>query len=204
LLSSSGKALLRPSESLTLTASGIAPNSQMFLMLVPTARYGLSSMMFESSSVMLLDSAIASSSGTVILNADLSVPQGEYQLQLVGQSASGGVFTLAFATEIRAVSLQETELEVDLELAVWTKKISDSQVKMYAKNVVGAGKIQFVANDSELAWVKATENLSPKLRSANGFHYLVRTVNLQPGKNSLEFYQDGDRIRRNAYSAPSQ
>ena len=200
LLSSSGKALLRASESLTLTAAGIAPSSQMFLMLVPTARYGLSSMMFESSSVMLLDSAMATSSGTVVLNADLSVPQGEYQLQLVGQSASGGVFTLAIATEIRAVSLQETEPEVDLDLAVWTKKISDSQVKMYAKNVVGAGKIQFVVNGSELAWVKATETLNPKLRSANGFHYLVRTVNLRSGKNSLEFYQDGDRIRRNAYS----
>ena len=199
-LAASGKALLRPSQTMTLSATGIAPNTELHLMLVPTARYGISSFMYESASVMLLDSATASRSGTAVLTADLSVPQGDYQLQLVGVMASGEIFTLAIAAEIRAASLQESEPEIDLSLAVWTKKISATQVKMYAKNVTGKGKIQFLVNDAEVAWVRASDNMNPKLRNANGSYDLVRTIALKQGKTALEFYQDGERIRRNAYS----
>ena len=75
------------------------------------------------------------------------------------------------------------------------------RAKIYAKNVVDAGKVQFFFNGKEIAWVNATSESDPKLRTANGAHYLVRTVDLVLGqKNVLEIYLDGERIRRTAYS----
>jgi hypothetical protein len=71
---------------------------------------------------------------------------------------------------------------------------------MYAKNIVGAGKVQFFHNNKEIAWVRAADALNPKLRAANGAFYLVRTVELVDGKNVLEVYIDGERVRRTAYS----
>tara|TARA_B110000503_G_C7168919_1_gene423317 strand:- start:130 stop:1977 length:1848 start_codon:yes stop_codon:yes gene_type:complete len=85
--------------------------------------------------------------------------------------------------------------------AYWPKKLNDSSVKMYAKNIVGAGKVQFFLNGREIAWVRAADANDPKLRTANGFQYLVRTVTLKAGmKNVLEIYVDGERVRRAAYS----
>ena len=85
--------------------------------------------------------------------------------------------------------------------AYWPKKLTDSSVKLYAKNIVGAGKVQFFLNGKEVAWVRAADANDPKLRTANGFQYLVRTVTLKAGmKNALEIYVDGIRVRRAAYS----
>ena len=85
--------------------------------------------------------------------------------------------------------------------AYWPKKLNDSSVKLYAKNIVGAGKVQFFLNGREIAWVRAADANDPKLRTANGFQYLVRTVTLKAGmKNVLEIYVDGERVRRAAYS----
>jgi hypothetical protein len=74
-------------------------------------------------------------------------------------------------------------------------------VKIYAKNIVEAGKIQFMFNGKEIAWVNAATETDSKLRTANGAHYLVRTVELIKGqKNILEVYLNGEIIRRAAYS----
>ena len=87
------------------------------------------------------------------------------------------------------------------EVATWTKNQNDGTVKMYAKNIVGAGKVQFMFNGEEIAWVRAVDGTDPKLRSANGFYYLVRTVELVEGqKNVFEIYVDGERTTRTAYS----
>ena len=83
----------------------------------------------------------------------------------------------------------------------WTKNLNNGSVKMYAKDIVGAGKIQFMVNGKEIAWVRAIDETDAKLREASGFYYLVRTVKLVPGqKNALEIYVDGERIWRSAYS----
>ena len=56
-------------------------------------------------------------------------------------------------------------------------------------------------NGKEIAWVRAIDATDPKLRTANGFSYLVRTVELEPGmKNAVEIYVDGIRERRAAYT----
>jgi len=86
-------------------------------------------------------------------------------------------------------------------VASWTKNLNDGTVKMYAKNIVGAGKVQFMLNGKEIAWVNATSAADSKLRTANGASYLVRTVDLVEGqKNVLEIYVDGVRSARSAYS----
>ena len=82
-----------------------------------------------------------------------------------------------------------------------TKKLTDSKAKIYAKDLVGAGKVQIFFNGKEIAWVRATSETDSKLRTANGAHYLVRTVELIKGrKNVLEVYVDGIRVKRVAYS----
>ena len=97
------------------------------------------------------------------------------------------------------VSVQNA-LELVAEASVWTKRLSDSQAKLYAKNIVGEGKVRFVLNGREIAWINAVDNSDPKLRSASGAYYLVRTANLKTGKNVLEIYVDGTREARVVYT----
>jgi hypothetical protein len=73
-------------------------------------------------------------------------------------------------------------------------------VKVYAKNPIGKGKIQFMFNGEEIAWVRAENEEEPKLRQAQGFYYLVRTVELTPEKQAIEIYLDGERVWRAAYT----
>lgn len=82
----------------------------------------------------------------------------------------------------------------------WTQLQTDgTTVKLYAKGVVGAGKFQFFADGKEIAWVNAVDQADPKLREANGAHYLVRTYDLKPGKNRFEIRIDGERVWRTTY-----
>ena len=112
-------------------------------------------------------------------------------------------------TIVRASGIPEVTPVISDELKAWTKLLRDGiatgtamgTAKIYAKNIVGAGKIQFMLNGEEIAWVRAVSAADPKLRTANGAHYLVRTVDLVEGqKNVLEVYLDGVRIMRTAYS----
>lgn len=82
----------------------------------------------------------------------------------------------------------------------WTKKMGATQAKMYAKDVIGAGKVSFVLNGKEIAWVNATDGSDPKLRIVGQNNYLVRTVNLSLGKNVLEVFISGERVKRTVYS----
>lgn len=84
--------------------------------------------------------------------------------------------------------------------AFFTKKISDTQVKVYAKDIVNIGKVQFFVGDREIAWVRATSPDDSKLRTYNGVPYLVRTVTLDPGKNRIEIKVDGGRAWFATYS----
>jgi hypothetical protein len=84
--------------------------------------------------------------------------------------------------------------------AFFTKKISSTQVKVYAKDIVGIGKVQFWVNGREIAWVRAKTQFDPKLRIENSDPYLVRTVNLVPGKNRIEITVDSGRAWFATYS----
>ena len=95
---------------------------------------------------------------------------------------------------------------IQQELKTWAKRLpGNNQAKLYAKSVVGAGKVSFRLNGREIAWVRAIDATDPKLRVVtsgpmSGANYLVRTVNLARGKNVLEVYVDGVRTTRTAYT----
>lgn len=89
----------------------------------------------------------------------------------------------------------------DQSVTAWTKLLPNGSVKVYAKNIVGAGKVQFKVNGEEIAWVRAVDEADPKLRFASDSYYLVRTVELSEGKNAIEIFVDGERQRRAAYSS---
>lgn len=82
-----------------------------------------------------------------------------------------------------------------------TKRLDGNQAKVYAFDVVGNGKVTIEHNGQEIAWVRAVDETDPKLRSSDQGPYLVRTVDLAPGKNVVEVFVDGERIRRTAYTA---
>ena len=125
---------------------------------------------------------------------------------LLGSNDSGtATVTISVYTGDDKISVQKTVVVGTVgntgDLASWTKKLTDSSAKIYAKNIVGEGKVQFFLNGSEIAWVRAADATDPKLREANGSYYLVRTVDLVKGqKNVLEVYVDGVRTTRTAYS----
>ncbi len=87
----------------------------------------------------------------------------------------------------------------------WTKAQPDGlSIKVYARNIIGKGKIQFFVDGRELAWVRATDPTDPKLRiqpdgPMAGTDYLVRTISLSPGKNRIEITLDGVRIWQATY-----
>jgi hypothetical protein len=80
------------------------------------------------------------------------------------------------------------------EARAWTRDMGDGTIKIYARDVVGAGKIQFFHNGREVAWVNATSANDPKLNVASDG--MVRTRALVSGRNVFEIYVDGERIVR--------
>lgn len=94
-------------------------------------------------------------------------------------------------------------------LNVWTKRISDTQVKFYAKYPQLGQKIQFMSQASdgsyqEFAWVRIEADdldINGDYIGLTNDIYYVRTINLEPGKNRLRIYIDGeDAIGTKTYS----
>lgn len=91
-------------------------------------------------------------------------------------------------------------ISAQAKVFAWTKlQPGGNSVKLYVKDIVGAGKVQFMLGGKEVAWVRAQDESDPKLYFANGFSYLVRTVDLAPGKNRFEILVDGERVFRATY-----
>lgn len=68
-----------------------------------------------------------------------------------------------------------------------------SQYKLYAFDVVGAGKIQFFQNGKEVGWIRASSEMDPKLENQS---YFVRSITLQKGLNRLEVRVLGKLVRK--------
>lgn len=129
----------------------------------------------------------------VLIPSDLA--PGTYSLELL---TAAGSLTVQGALIISATSSLG-------DVSAWTKKLSSAEVKVYVKNLVNAGKVNVFLNGIEVAWVRAVDAQDPKLKTIAtgpmaGTSYLVRTLKLQPGKNVIEVFQDGQRIRRTAYT----
>lgn len=92
---------------------------------------------------------------------------------------------------------------------LWTKRISDTQVKFYAKYPELNKKIQFMfqaedGNYEEFAWIRVEQDdldINGDYIGLSNDVYFVRTINLEPGKNRLRIYVDGeDAIGTKTYS----
>jgi len=136
-------------------------------------------------------------SGSASLTASYAGADGFFSTES-GKTAANDVDNLSAAASVVIGTAGNTGAYKS-----WTSNQNDGTVKMYAKNVVGAGKVQFMLNGVEIAWVRAASTADSKLRlaGAEGAAYLVRTVDLVEGqKNILEIYVDGVRTTRTAYT----
>lgn len=133
-------------------------------------------------------------------NLTLGLPEldpGIYDLSLTGDQ---GKLTIQGAVRVISGFASVTP-DAQALIAAWTKVNEDrTEVRMYAKDPVAVGKVQFKVNGREIAWVRAVDEADPKLlQHSSGASYLVRRVELKPGKNRFEILVDGDRIWRATY-----
>ena len=186
-----------------LNLSGLVPGTDVVATLSPASlqiasQGSVFDAMFAMQSVTTLGTFTASATGE--LDADVVVPRdlvtGDYTLSISALSPTGAI---EFQLPTKVLTA------VDLSFGVWTKKFGLDQGKMYAKNPIGQGKVQFFVNGKEIAWVRADDDTDRKLRKITegpmaGVSYLVRTVDFVKGKNALEIYLDGKRVWRAAYT----
>lgn len=116
-----------------------------------------------------------------------SLEAGTYDLVI---SSSTGNVTISDAITVSGVAVSASEAPRG------STTRDDDEVKVRVFNPSGAGKVQIIVNGEEIAWVRTDDPNDSKL--TNG--YLVRTVELVRGKNVIEIFVDGERIRRNAYT----
>ena len=132
-------------------------------------------------------------------NLTLGLPEldpGIYDLSLTGDQ---GKLTIQGAVRVISGFASVTP-DAQALIAAWTKVNEDrTEVRMYAKDPVGVGKVQFKVNGREIAWVRAVDETDPKLWSQGGSEYLLRRVQLAPGKNRFEIWLNGVRIIRSTY-----
>ena len=115
-------------------------------------------------------------------------------VDLVINSSSGTL------THQDAFDIPSGVCETELSKGRWTQLQSDgTTVKIYAKDPIGDGKIQFFVDGKEVAWINAIDESDPKLSFASSSPYLVRSVELKPGKNRFEIKLDGERVWRATY-----
>jgi len=140
-------------------------------------------------SVACVVESVSDSAITITLPSTLSV--GTKDLVLV---SSSGSLTVQGAIRVTGETVSVTQQSVSL------KRVGD-RVRFMVKDVVGAGKIQFKINGKEVAWVRAVDATDPKLRKTSSNEpYSVRTSSLVRGKNAVEIFVDGERVKRAAYT----
>jgi hypothetical protein len=193
-----GKATAQAGSTLEFSASGYEPGSAVAGFLIPRSSLTAAGFSSQNASAISLGTSTVGNDGAFTFTSPLNAPAGEYLLQFSGTVSGGSAITLAFEATIAGTQAQG--------LKTWTKRmVGNTQAKMYAKDVIGQGKVSFRVNGKEIAWVRAVDATDPKLRLVTtgpmaGANYLVRTVNLKKGKNVLEIFVDGKRLTRTAYS----
>jgi hypothetical protein len=88
------------------------------------------------------------------------------------------------------------------EARAWTRFLdATDELKIYARDVVNAGKITFVVNGTEIAWIRATSAADPKLNVASdGMVRSVFVSDMAAGRNVIEIFEDGVRIERRIFT----
>jgi thermitase len=198
----SGALAIQPGAAMQVAATGLKPGSRATVLLVPSAFYGLQvasdSVTTLSNNVLLVGDATVSTAGALSLTAQFDVAEGDYQLQILGTDSAGAALAISIETSVIGL-LAEIEPISELEdepMRAWVRRF-DSSVKLYAKNIVGAGKVQFYVNGREVAWtrVRDAEDFDGRApRVAGGSVYLVRSRDLVAGRNELRIKVDGQWV----------
>jgi hypothetical protein len=140
---------------------------------------------------------LTASDSLITFRVPAGLAVGTYDLVI---TSSLGTVTIANAIVI--TSLAEA-IQGTGSTRAWTRGQADGTIKLYAREVIGAGKVQFMVNGREVAWIRAIDGTNPKLNLGPAGALrdgMVRTVTLAPGKNALEIFVDGVRIWRAAYT----
>jgi hypothetical protein len=140
---------------------------------------------------------------TVVEAADLTKSADELSF-IVPLETETGQQSINFSGSFGSLSLQGGISVTAAEsfgaqaLRFEIRELANGDVKLYAFGVVNRGKVQFMVDGQELAWVRASNNLDPKLRSISSpsgvDHYLVRTIR-NPGDQSIEFHLNGQLVQ---------
>ena len=188
-----GKATAASGSKLEFAASGFQPDSSVAGYLIPQSSLTTSGFRATNASAIALGTSTVNADGVLAFEAALTAPSGDYILQFSGLAAGGSAITLALQATIAGSSSSG--------LKTWAKRMpGNTQAKLYAKSIVGVGKVTFRLNGKEIAWVNAKDSKDRKLRIVGSDNYLVRTVKLAKGKNTLEVFVDGKRTTRTVYS----
>ena len=125
-----------------------------------------------------------------------------------------GIYSLTITTDFGKLTMQDalrvTDPETPSETLLYqgagdfsTKKMASGEVKIYARGIVGVGKVQFFVNGKEIAWVRAVDATDPKLRILNKNQaqtpYLVRTVSVKE-RVRIEIRVEGQRAKFATYN----
>lgn len=130
--------------------------------------------------------------GELVVTLPTNLAPGSYDLNI---TSNFGNLTVQSALVITGVAEGSS--------GAGTKRTGDS-FRIYYFDPVNKGKVQFFLNGEEIAWVSTTTDSDPKLRSTTkdgiDTSYLVRTLDLVSGKNVVEVFVDGERVKRVAYT----
>lgn len=155
--------------------------------------------------------------GTISITTQRQLTQARLGSQQLFFSKTDTGYTILLPANLNAasqltVSLITTSGQVNLTIEPQARarpldnkvdsviKRTGNSARVVLYDLVDSGKTQIFVNGKEIAWIRATSNTDPKLRSAPQGHYLVRSFELQTGKNVIEVVQQGERVRRVAYS----
>jgi len=130
------------------------------------------------------------------------ISRGKFSVKVninLAQAQPTVLFVAATLTSGLRVGLGFVELPSSagpLSVRAWTKDMGQGRVNLYARDLINSGKVRFVHNGREVAWVRAGSENDNKLRRSDVGPYFVRTVKLLPGRNVLEIYVDSTRLVR--------
>jgi hypothetical protein len=79
-------------------------------------------------------------------------------------------------------------------------KRSNTTAKMYAFDILNAGKVEFRHNGRVIARIDMVDDADPRALASGNRPYFVRTVNFVRGKNTLEVVVNGKVLKKHTYT----
>lgn len=142
---------------------------------------------------------LESSSTELVVSIPAGLEMGVYDLIL---ETAGGNVLIDDALEVDSTEVESQQsLGPDSgDFSAWTKRQDNNQVKFYAQFPELGQKIQFMVQGEsgeyeEIAWLRVDQlSESGDYQGLQNGAYFVRTLDLQPGKNRLRIYVDGEQL----------